>query len=41
MRAVVYSPNVLHALAFDDVVGAYEAFDHRDEGWLKVALVTS
>jgi threonine dehydrogenase-like Zn-dependent dehydrogenase len=35
------SPNVSHALAFDDVVGAYEAFDHRDEGWLKVALVTS
>jgi threonine dehydrogenase-like Zn-dependent dehydrogenase len=35
------SPNVSHALAFDEVVGAYEAFDHRDEGWLKVALVTS
>jgi hypothetical protein len=41
MRAVGYSPNVSHALAFDDVVGAYVAFDHRDAGWLKVALVTS
>jgi threonine dehydrogenase-like Zn-dependent dehydrogenase len=35
------APNVSHALAFEDVVDAYEAFDHRDEGWLKVALVTT
>lgn len=35
------APNLSHHLAFDEVLRAYEAFDHRDEGWVKVALDTA
>ncbi len=35
------APNLSHHLPFDQVVDAYEAFDHRDDGWVKVALDTA
>lgn len=35
------APNLSHHLSFDQVLRAYEAFDHRDEGWVKVALDTA
>jgi threonine dehydrogenase-like Zn-dependent dehydrogenase len=35
------SPNLSHAMAFDEVIGAYEAFDRREAGWVKVALATT
>ncbi len=34
------SPNVTQAMTFDEIVGAYEAFDRREPGWIKVALTT-
>lgn len=35
------APNLTQALAFDEIVDAYQAFDRREEGWIKVALATS
>lgn len=35
------APNLSHHLRFGDVLQAYEAFDQRDEGWVKVALDTA
>lgn len=35
------APNLSHHLPFDQVLDAYEAFDQRDEGWVKVALDTA
>jgi threonine dehydrogenase-like Zn-dependent dehydrogenase len=34
------APNVTQALTFDEIIGAYEAFDRREPGWVKVALTT-
>jgi threonine dehydrogenase-like Zn-dependent dehydrogenase len=35
------SPNLTQAMVLDEIVGAYEAFDRRDAGWIKVALAAS
>jgi threonine dehydrogenase-like Zn-dependent dehydrogenase len=35
------SPNLTQALAFDEIIAAYEAFDRREPGWVKVALATT
>lgn len=35
------APYLSQAMAFDEVLGAYQAFDQRAEGWLKVALATT
>jgi len=34
------APNVTQAMAFEEIIGAYEAFDRREPGWIKVALAT-
>jgi threonine dehydrogenase-like Zn-dependent dehydrogenase len=35
------APNVTRAATMTDIIDAYEAFDRREPGWLKVAVAAT